>query len=71
MLVKGRKEIMLAIGTFSLVIMLILRIINLELPIMDFFEGLFTGLSLTTNLTYLIIYSKEKNQNFNHNLKKK
>jgi len=67
MLVKGKKEIMLAIGTFSLIIMLILRIFNLQLPIMDFFEGVFTGLSLTTNLTYLIIYSKEKNQILNQN----
>ncbi len=66
MLVKRRKEIMLAIGTFSLVIMVILRLINWEVPIMDFLEGLFTGLSLTTNLTYLIMYSKEKNQKLNY-----
>jgi len=67
MLVKGRKHIMLTIGTFSLVIMLILRIFSLEIPIIDFFEGIFTGLSLSTNLAYLIIYSKEKNQNLNQN----
>ncbi|MFX1571793.1 MAG: hypothetical protein ACFFB0_03515 [Promethearchaeota archaeon] len=63
MLIKRRKEMMLAIGMFSLVIMVVLRLINWGVPIIDFFEGLFTGLSLTTNLTYLIIYSKEKNTN--------
>ena len=66
MLVKRRKEIMFAIGTFSLVIMVILRLINWGVPIIDFFLGLFTGLSLTTNLAYLIIYSKEKNQKLNY-----
>ena len=67
MLVRKRKESLLAIGVISLVLMLILRIINLELLIIDFFEGVFTGLSLTTNLAFLIIYSKEKNQILNQN----
>jgi len=62
MLIKTRKEIMLAIGTFSLVIMILLRLLNWEVPIMDFLEGIFTGLSLTTNLAYLIMYSNEKNK---------
>jgi hypothetical protein len=67
MFVRKRKEILPAIGAISLVLMLILRIMNLDLPIIDFFEGLFTGLSLTTNLAFLIIYSKEKNQILNQN----
>jgi hypothetical protein len=59
MIIK-KKEILLITGTISLIIMLILRLINSELGILNFFEGLFTGFSITANLAYLVKYSKEK-----------
>ena len=49
-----KKEYMLAIGSISLVIAVFLDNFAGSGTIIDFFCGLFTGMSLTTNLFYLI-----------------
>ena len=50
------KEMMLAIGMFSLTIAIILGRFAGTGTIIDFFCGLFTGLSIVMNLSYLIKY---------------
>ena len=54
------KENMLVLGTFSLLIMVILRIISINLPILDFLEGMFAGISVIMNICFLIRFSKEQ-----------
>ena len=54
------KEYMLAIGSFSLVIAIILGRFTGAGAIIDFLCGVFTGLSLTMNLSYLIRFRIEK-----------
>lgn len=54
------KEFMLGIGMFSLIITFILDIFAGPVPIIDFFDGLFTGLSITMNLSFLFRYRYEK-----------
>ena len=51
---------MIAIGSLSLVISISLGRLGMEFTFLNFFEGLFMGISLATNITYLIIYSLEK-----------
>ncbi|MFX1568632.1 MAG: hypothetical protein ACFFCV_09710 [Promethearchaeota archaeon] len=53
---------MLAIGMFSLVIAITLDRFAGAGTVIDFFCGLFTGLSLVMNLGYLIKYRTEKNR---------
>jgi len=57
--IKNRNYL-LAIGSFSLVISILLGRLGIEFAILNFFEGLFMGISFATNLSYLIIYSIEK-----------
>ena len=61
MLFCKNKEQMLAIGMFSLVIAITLDRFAGAGVVIDFFCGLFTGLSLVMNLGYLIKYRTEKN----------
>ena len=61
MLFRKNKEQMLAIGMFSLVIAITLDRFAGVGAVIDFFCGLFTGLSLVMNLGYLIKYRTEKN----------
>ena len=65
MLMREKPEYMFAIGMFSLAIALLLDRFAGQAPIIDFFVGVFTGLSLTLNLAYLIRYRIEKNSKFN------
>ncbi|MBY8986081.1 MAG: hypothetical protein KGD65_13480 [Candidatus Lokiarchaeota archaeon] len=63
MLFKKDKEFMLAIGMVALIIAISLDIFAGQEPIVDFFRGLFTGLSITMNLSFLIRYRyKIKNE---------
>jgi hypothetical protein len=59
---KIKKEGMLAIGMFSLTLSLFLNLVGGNILIIDFFCGLFTGLSITMNLSYLIIYRSQNNK---------
>lgn len=61
MLFEKKKEWMLTIGMFSLIFALILDIFAGNGTLVDFFSGLFTGLSLTTNVAYLIKFRQESN----------
>ena len=61
MLFSKNKEQMLAIGMFSLVIAITLDRFAGAGAFIDFFCGLFTGLSLVMNLGYLIKYRTENN----------
>ena len=54
-----KKVTLLSIGLFSLSIAIILRIFIDESGIIDFFEGLFIGLSIVFNITYLIKIRKK------------
>lgn len=65
MLLKEKPEWMLAIGSFSLVIAIILGRLSGQAPLIDFFAGIFTGLSMALNLSYLAKYRIEKNQKLN------
>ena len=49
-----RKEVLLSIGMFSLVAAIFLDRFTPDLAVIDFFVGLFTGLSAALNLGYLI-----------------
>jgi len=60
MFFKKNKEVMLTIGLFSLTIAILLDRFAGPGIIVDFLCGLFTGLSLTMNLGYLIIFRMEK-----------
>jgi hypothetical protein len=62
MLFEKKKEMMLAIGSFSLTIAVLLNRFAGVGTIVDFLCGLFTGLSITMNLSYLIKFRIEKNQ---------
>jgi len=57
--IKNRNYL-IAIGTLSLVISISLGRLVMEFAFLSFFEGLFMGISLATNLSYLILYSLEK-----------
>ena len=61
MLFRKNKEIMLAIGMFSLTIAILLDRFAGAGTIIDFLCGLFTGISITMNLGYLIKLRIEKN----------
>lgn len=55
-----KNENLLRIGISSLLLMILLRLINIEWPILDFFEGIFAGVSMIANLCFLIRYSNEQ-----------
>ena len=60
--IKLKKEGMLAIGMFSLALSLLLDKFAGKEPIVDFFCGLFTGLSITLNIGFLIKLKYEINK---------
>jgi hypothetical protein len=51
---------MLVLGTFSLLIMVILRMISINLLILDFLEGMSAGISIIMNICFLIQFGKEQ-----------
>lgn len=58
-----KKESLFTIGMFSMAIAIILGMIPGDLPLMDFLEGVFTGISLVTNIGFLIRYRLDKYHN--------
>ncbi len=56
-----KKEFMYIIGTSSLAISLIMSMFLPDLPLISFLEGMFLGISLATNLGFLIKYRIERN----------
>ena len=62
MIFNKNKEIMLVIGILSLTISIILDRFAGAGTIIDFFCGLFTGISIVMNLGFLIKYRIEKGQ---------
>ncbi|MFX1390086.1 MAG: hypothetical protein ACFE9Z_08500 [Promethearchaeota archaeon] len=56
-----KKESMYIIGTSFLSISIIMGMLLPDLPIISFFEGMFLGMSLVMNITFLIRYQIEKN----------
>ncbi|TXT66894.1 MAG: hypothetical protein BAJALOKI1v1_250021 [Promethearchaeota archaeon] len=55
-----KKEVLLSIGMFSLIAAIFLDRFTPDIAIIDFFVGLFTGLSAATNLGYLIRLRQER-----------
>ena len=60
---KKKKENMLIIGMFSLLLAFVLGRFDSQYPIIDFCEGMFTGISMTLNLSFLIKFRIEKGMN--------
>ncbi len=58
-----KKESMFIIGMFSMAIAIILGTISANIALLDFFEGVFTGISLVLNIGFLIRYRLDKNHN--------
>jgi len=56
------KETMLAIGMISLTLSIIFGRYSNENTLFTFLEGMFIGLSLILNLTFLLLYRKEQNK---------
>jgi len=59
---RTKKEYMLGIGSISLVLAIFLDRFVVSNMLIDFVCGVFTGLSLTMNLAYLIKFRFEKSQ---------
>ena len=57
----NNKERLLIVGSFSLIISILLNLFTGAFPILDFLKGIFTGVSLVTNLGYLFKLKLEKN----------
>ena len=55
-----RKESMLLIGVFSLIVANFLGIFGGTAFLTNFFEGMFTGISLVMNLSFLIRFALER-----------
>ena len=62
-----KKEVLLAVGSLSMVISIFLGRYSGLHPIVDFFAGLFTGLALTLNLGFLIRWRMERDAINNSN----
>ena len=62
-----KKEVLFSVGAFSLVISIFLGRFSGHNPLIDFFAGLFTGLSLTLNLGFLFKWRIERNANIQSN----
>jgi hypothetical protein len=62
-----KKETMLEIGSFSMVISIVLGRYSGVNPLVDFLAGVFTGMSLTLNLGFLIKWRMERNAIINSN----
>ena len=69
MLFEKKKECIFAIGMFSLIIAIILGRFAGLAAIIDFLSGLFTGLSITMNIAYLIKLRLENNSIIANNKK--
>jgi hypothetical protein len=62
MFLKSNKEGLLIIGSFSLMISILLDFYTGAIPIFDFLKGLFTSISLVSNLGYLFKLRLEKKE---------
>jgi hypothetical protein len=55
---KLKNETLMAVGMFSLTLSLVIRVFfdisYMGFSVTDFLEGLFVGISMTTNLAYLV-----------------
>jgi hypothetical protein len=55
---KLKNETLMAVGMFSLTLSLVIRVFfdmsYMGFSVTDFLEGLFVGISMTTNLVYLV-----------------
>jgi len=60
---KMKKENMIMIGMFSLLIAFVLGRFDSQYSIIDFCEGMFTGISMTLNLSFLIRFRIERGKN--------
>jgi len=58
--IKKKKENLLMIGMFSLLIAFILGRFESQYPIIDFLEGMFTGISIVMNLSFLVRFRLER-----------
>jgi len=66
---KKKKDNMLMLGMFSLLIAFILGRFDSQYPLIDFFEGVFTGISVVMNFSLLFMFGKEKRMNDNNYIK--
>ncbi len=66
-----KKESMFLIGATSLMISLVMAMLLPDLPLISFLEGMFVGISLTMNLSFLVRYRLEKNNVNNTNKREK
>ncbi|UCD00816.1 MAG: hypothetical protein JSV23_07995 [Promethearchaeota archaeon] len=64
-----KKESLFIIGMNSLAVSLIMGIFLPDLPLISFFKGMFIGISVVMNFSFLIRYRLEKNK-VNDNSKK-
>lgn len=55
-----KKENMLIIGMFSLLIAILIGRFGGQYILTNFLEGMFTGISLGMNLCFLVRYGKER-----------
>ena len=62
-----RKEVLFTIGSFSMVISIVLGRYSGVNPLIDFLAGVFTGMALTLNLGFLIMWRIERNAIINSN----
>ena len=60
---EKKKEGMFIIGMFSLLAAILLGRFGGEYALANFFEGLFTGLSIVMNLCFLVRFGKERRMN--------
>jgi hypothetical protein len=58
------KNVILALGMFSLIIAILLGRYTDPSPVISFLEGLFYGLSFVLNIFSLILMRKNRNHNF-------
>lgn len=65
MIYRMKKEWMFVIGVCSLILANLLKLFGGKFVMVDFFGGMFTGISLVMNLCYLIRYSSEKKMRSN------
>ena len=62
-----RKEVLFAIGSFSMLISIVLGRFSGVNPVIDFLAGIFTGMSLSLNLGFLVRWRIERNARLNPN----
>ncbi|MFX1470175.1 MAG: hypothetical protein ACFFB8_16110 [Promethearchaeota archaeon] len=66
-----KKESMFLIGATSLMVSLVMAMLLPDLPLISFLKGMFVGISLTMNLSFLVRYRLEKNNVNNTNKREK